>query len=182
MSTVKELMIPVSEYVSVREDATLLDALMALEDHRQRCRGDAHAHRDLLVFGADGALCGKLTMLDVFRALEPAYRAIETGAVAHDTLTSEYVAKVFKEFNLWAESLYEQCDKVVDLTVAEIMHRPGPGETLDEADQVEKAVHLFISGVHQPLLVRRQGQVVGVLRLGDVFEAVRRRIISCKAK
>jgi hypothetical protein len=50
----------------------------------------------------------------------------------------------------------------------------GEGGTLDEA------IHLLIMGHHQSLLVKRDDQIVGILRLTDVFSAVFQPLLILK--
>ena len=178
MTKVGELMIPASEYVTVSREATLREVFLALAARR----GDpGRSHRDVLVTDPDGLVVGKITMRDVFMALEPNYKNLVNGAAAHDTLTREYVAGVFRDFGLWPEPLADVCKRGADMSAAEVMHEPLIGEFVDADDDLEKAVHRYVVGVHQPMLVRDNGRVVGVLRFGDLFEEVSRRMLACGA-
>lgn len=178
MTKIGELMIPVSEYVTVPLEATLLEVFLALDAGR---RGEGRAHRDVLVMDPEGRVAGKITMVDVFKALEPNYKKIVNGANAHDALTREYVARVFRDFDLWTAPLAEVCGRCADMPASEVMHEPLAGEFVDAGDDLEKAVHRYVVGVRQPLLVLDQGRVVGVLRFGDLFEEVSRRMLACTA-
>ena len=66
---VKEIMIPVSNYVTVRQEDSLVEVFQALEQARKS--ENEHAHRDAIVVDANGVFIGKVTMLDIFRVLEP---------------------------------------------------------------------------------------------------------------
>ncbi len=176
---VKEQMIPVAEYVTVTEGATLLDVFLALEEDHRAKKDSTHAHRDVLVLSAEGEVAGTVTMVDIIRSMEPNYKKLTNGQKGSGVLTKEYVAGVFKELGLWHESLNELCSKAVELTVDEVMHRPDDHELVDEDDPLELAIHNYIMGVRQPLLVRRGNVVVGVLRFSDIFEEIRKRILSC---
>lgn len=176
---VRELMIPVAEYVTVSEGATLLDAFVTLEeDHRAKGNG-GHAHRDVLVMSSAGEVAGTITMVDIIRSLEPNYKKLTSGGRESDVLSREYVAGVFKELGLWGESLQDLCGKAVELAVEEVMHRPDKQELVDEDDPLELAIHHYIMGVRQPLLVKRGEVVVGVLRFSDIFEEIRKRVLAC---
>jgi hypothetical protein len=63
--------------------------------------------------------------------------------------------------------------------VADVMHTPQEVEYLQETDTLEKALNLYVMGVHQPLIVKRDAAVTGVLRFGDVFEVVRAQLLNC---
>ena len=47
------------------------------------------------------------------------------------------------------------------------------------ADRLGNAIHLFVMGHHQSLLVTRDGLIVGILRLTDVFKEVFQMIKIC---
>ena len=172
---VKELMIPISNYVTVKKTDTLVDVLQALESARQ---ADAHAHRDAIVVDDGGTFIGKVTMIDIFRALEPGYKKIMKGR-ATGTLTNDFVMKAVKEFNLWMEPEQDICQRGIKKTVAEVMHVPKKIETIQENDTIEKALNLYVLDIHQPLIVKDGNTVTGVLRFGDIFEAVRKALLAC---
>lgn len=174
---VKELMIPVTDYVSVDRGATLLQAFAAQEEDRL-AKGGA-SHRDVLVRGEDGEIVARMTMIDVFRALEPNYRRLEDQETDYAMLTREYVAKIFKRYDLWSDAMPTLCTRVAGLTVGEVVSEPLEGEYVDEDDDLETAIHRYIFGVRQPLLVRSGGRVTGVLRYSDVYDAVRTSILAC---
>ena len=60
-----------------------------------------------------------------------------------------------------------------------MMHVPEKVEFLQEDDTSEKAMNLYVLGVHQPLVVKPGDTVTGILRFGDVFEVVRKTLLSC---
>jgi CBS domain-containing protein len=174
---VKEIMIPILNYVTVRKENTLVEVLQALEQARKS--ETEHAHRDAIVVDANGEFIGKLTMIDVFRALEPNYAKVEQQQ-EKGTLTDEFVKKAAIDFNLWIEPAQTLCERGGRLKVSEVMHIPEKMEYVKETDSLENALHLYVMGIHQPLIVRNEkGKVTGVLRFGDVFEAVRQRLLSC---
>ena len=172
---VKDLMIPISNYVTVKKSDNLVDVLQALESARQ---ADAHAHRDAIVVDDSGAFLGKVTMIDIFRALEPNYGKLMGGKTT-GTLTRDFVMKAVKEFNLWAEPEADICQRGARKSVAEVMHTPRSVEFLQEEDTLEKALNLYVMGVHQPLIVKRGETVTGILRFGDMFEVVRKALLNC---
>ena len=91
---VKEVMIPISDYVTVKRENNLSDVLKAIEDKRRA--GQGHAHRDAIVVDENGRFMGKVTMIDIFRSLDPYYRK-PVGEKKRQTLTDEFVNKMIKE-------------------------------------------------------------------------------------
>jgi predicted transcriptional regulator len=71
------------------------------------------------------------------------------------------------------------CERGNRLKVADVMHTPEKIEYIKDTATVDKALHLYVMGIHQPLLVRKEDRkVTGVLRFGDVFEAVRQSLLK----
>jgi hypothetical protein len=52
------------------------------------------------------------------------------------------------------------------------MQTPSPGEFVAEDCNLDTAIHRLIAGTHLSLLVTRGKQIVGILRISDVFAAV----------
>jgi len=171
----KDVMIPISSYVTVKKTDTLLHVLQALDDARKTEKD--HAHRDAIVVDEDGGFVGKVTMLDIFKALEPNYRKVEKSSMG--ALTKLFVDKAVKDFNLWMEPIKDVCTRGAHKSVGDVMHVPGDADFISEEDSVELALHKYVMGVHQPLIVKQGGSVTGILRFGDVFEVTRKAMLSC---
>ena len=173
---VKEIMIPILNYVTVQKENSLIEVLQALEEARKSEK--EHAHRDAIVVDANGVLIGKVTIIDVFRALEPNYSKVEQQN-EKGILTADFVMKAVKDFNLWIEPTQTICERGGRLLVSDVMHTPEKIEYIEETATLENALHLYVMGIHQPLIVKNEdGKVTGVLRFGDVFEAVRQRLLN----
>ena len=71
------------------------------------------------------------------------------------------------------------CERGQRLLVSDVMHVPEKIEYIREDDTIEKALHLYVMGVHQPIIVKKDDQVTGVLRFGDLFEVLRRSLLAC---
>ena len=174
---VKEIMIPILNYVTVQKENSLVEVLQSLELARKS--ENEHAHRDAIVVDVNDVFIGKLTMIDVFRALEPNYAKVEQQQ-EKGTLTDDFVMKAAKDFNLWIEPMQTIYERGSRLKVSDVMHIPEKMEYIEETATLENALHLYVMGIHQPLIVKNEdGKVTGVLRFGDVFEAVRKRLMSC---
>ena len=167
---VKDLMIPVGDYKSVATDATLSTVAAVLADSE---------HRDVFVVNATGDLEGVLTMTDILVALEPNYKKLGQKDLDSDILSNRYVADLFKEFGLWGNTLDELCKKAVATSAADVMYVPSDEEYMNEEDDLEQAIHRYIVGTHQPIFVKSNGTVTGVIRLSDIFNEIKDRMASC---
>jgi CBS domain containing-hemolysin-like protein len=172
---VKTVMIPVSNYVTIKADNTLYDVFQVLEAKKE---AGGHAHRDAIVVDEDGNFKGKVTMIDIFKALEPNYKKLFKN-YEDGTLTKDYVMNAVKDLNLWLEPMKSLCERGAGIQVSEIMYTPEEFEFLQEDDSLEKALHEYVMGLHQPLIVKKGDTVTGVLRFGDLFEVIRDQMLSC---
>jgi len=180
--TVKDLMVPLSEYATVSEDATLYEAVLALENAQEKFE-DKHTryrHRAILVLDKNGSVVGKLSQLDVLRALEPKYQDMIEGAGYHRFgFTKEFMKSMLQGYHLFANPLEDICRKAGEKNVKAFMYTPGEGEYVPEDATLDEAIHQLIIGHHQSLLVTRKETIVGVLRLTDVFAAVFHAMKEC---
>lgn len=173
---VKEIMIPIKNYVTVKKGNSLIEVLQALEADRAVKKN--RAHRDVIVI-ENGNFIGKVTMIDIFQALEPNYKKLNPSSPQFTgVLTREFVINAIKDFNLWAEPMQNISERGKRLRVKDVMHTPEDVEYIQQNDTLEKALHQYVMGVHQPLIVKDEEKVVGFLRFGDLFEVVRMRILS----
>ena len=180
--TVKDLMVPLSEYATVAEDATLFEAVLALEKAQEKFE-DKHTryqHRAILILDKDGNVIGKLSQLDVLRALEPKYQDMIDGKGSHRFgFTKQFMQSLLQEYHLFANPLEDICRKAGSRNVKDFMYTPGEGEYVSEDASLDEAIHQLIMGHHQSLLVTRDEKIVGVLRLTDVFAAVFHKMKEC---
>ena len=180
--SVKELMVPLSEYATVSEDATLYEAVLALEKAQENFE-DKHTryrHRAILMLDKNGHVVGKLSQLDVLKTLEPKYQdKIQRGGSQRFGFTKQFMQSLLEDYSLFASPLDDICRKAGEQPVNKYMHTPTEGEYISEDSTLEVAIHQFILGQHQSLLVTRDKEIVGILRLTDVFAAVFHKMKEC---
>ncbi len=58
------------------------------------------------------------------------------------------------------------------IKIKDIMYTPTNSEFMNEDSLLAEAVHQFILGCHQSLLVVKDEEVTGVIRLADLFDLV----------
>ncbi|MCE5242194.1 MAG: CBS domain-containing protein [Syntrophobacteraceae bacterium] len=178
---VKELMVPLPQYALVSEDASLYEAVLALEEAQRRFSPERARHRSILVIDRNNRVVGKVDMWDILRGIEPRYR--ELGIPGEDpdySPGSGYISAMLKTYGLWRRPLEDMCGKAGIMNVREIMHPVHEAQYIGENSPVEEAIHQLLMGRHQSLLVTRGDDVVGILRLSDVFEEIGRHIKSSR--
>ncbi len=179
--SVKDLMVPLSEYATVSEDATLYDAVLSLEKAQEKFE-DKHTryrHRAILVLDKNQKVIGKLSQLDVLRALEPKYQAMLGEGLHRYGFTKEFEKSILEEFHLFANPLEDICRRAGEQNVKKFMRAPTEGEYISADATLGEAIHLLIMGNHQSLLVTRDKSIEGILRLTDVFAAIFHTMKGC---
>ena len=76
--TIKNLMVPLSKYATVKEDATLQEVAAALAAAQARFDRSRYPHRAVLVLNDQGDVVGKVGQIDILRALEPKYDEVDS--------------------------------------------------------------------------------------------------------
>ncbi len=180
-SVVKDLMVPLSDYATVSEDATLYDAVLSLEKTLEEFKKSPDRHRAILVLDKSNKVIGKLSQLDVLRALEPKYdlvgdtKPLSSFALSRFGFSSQFLRSMIDQFKLWQDPLPVICQKAGNENVKKFMYTPTEGEYVDIDADLNTAIHQLVMGHHQSLLVT-QGEkkdIIGILRLTDVFRSIR---------
>ncbi len=179
--SVDALMVPLAEYATVSEEATLYEAVQALEKAQQEFDQSKYRHRAVLVFDKDKKIVGKLSQFDILGALEPKYGEISESKylTRWGGFTKSFLKSMLSHYELWEKPLNDICQKAFSMRVKNIMYTPTEGEYVDENASLGEALHQLLMGHHQSLLVTRGNDIVGVLRLTDVFKEVCEAIKAC---
>ena len=181
ISTVRDLMVPLSGYATVDEDASLGEAVKALKKVQKTFDQTRDRHRAILITDKKNKIVGKLSQLDVIRALEPKYLDIDDPqSLTRFGYSQDYLQYTLKEHHLWEKAIDDICKKAESLIVKNLMYTPTECEYVKENTSLNEAIHHLIMGRHQSLLVTRGEDIVGVLRLTDVFREISNKISSCE--
>ena len=172
---VRDIMVPLDEYATVSHSANLYEAVLALEKAQEEIErvNTAYLHRAVLVYDDTKKIIGKISQLDVLTALEPKYGEMgHSRSMSRVAFSPQFLKNMLETYSLLSESLEAICRKARNVNVKDIMYTPSEGEYVDEKASLRVAIHQFVMGHHQSLLVTREGNIVGVLRLTDVFKEV----------
>lgn len=183
---VKDLMVPLSEYATVSEDATLHEAVLELKKAQAEFDQTLDRHRAILVYNKKNNIVGKVSQLDVLQALEPKYEQMGDSSqlsrlgLSRYGFSPKFMKTLMTQFNLWDKSLEESCRIAGKRKVKQIMYTPTEGEIVEDNATLAVAIHQLLLGHHQSLLVTRKKEIVGILRLTDVFREVSQLFESIK--
>ena len=179
---VRELMVPLEEYASVSENATMYEAVRALERAQENLDMDRYKylHRGVLVFNKKKKIVGKISQLDILRGLEPKYQKMGDPAVlARAGFSTDFLHCMLEQYSLFSDPLSEICNKATNMRVKDIMSSLVDGEYVEADATLNIAIHCMVMGHFQSLLVSDKKRIVGVLRLTDVFMEVFHKMENC---
>ncbi len=178
---VKELMVSLSEYVTVSEDATLFDAVKALEEAQKNFKPDRYPHRAVLVFDKNNKIIGKLGQLDILKALEPKYFDMQDRPGMKGLgFSKQFMKSMLENFRLLDGAMENICRKAGETKVIKFVVTPTEGEFVDMDASLNEAIHQLVLGQHQSLLVtNKDADIVGILRLTDLFSIICQSMHEC---
>ncbi|MCF8040431.1 MAG: CBS domain-containing protein [Desulfohalobiaceae bacterium] len=186
---VRDLMVPLEEYATVPEEATLHEAVLTLEraqkEYLEVRKKSIYPHRAILVLDTQNKVIGKVSQVDVIKGLEPKYQELissnNMATMATSGFSADFLRGMLQPHGLFAKPLQALCQKAARVKVKDLMYTPDQGEYVKAEDSLEIAVNQFIIGRHHSLLVTGQDdEIVGILRLVDVFSEIAQEIKSCE--
>ena len=172
---VKDIMIPLSDYATVSDKANLMEALRSLEITNKRFGDSPYRHRAVLVVDNNGQVIGKVSQLDIIRALEPNYQKIGNDvSLSRFGFSREFMNAIAKQYQLWEQSLESMIKIAEETMVTEVMYSPTDHQIVSDSDTLFVANHHLVMGQHSSLLVTtgKSKKIIGILRSTDAFNAL----------
>ena len=177
---VKELMVPLADYATVSREATLREAVLALEKAQLALDASQHKPRAILVLDESGKVVGKLTMKEILIAIEPNYGKVEgTDVLERSGFSPDMIKDMLEDNALWMEPLQFICERAAGQKLSNFVQPPSEDEYIDENATLAEAAHRLVIYPYLSLLVTRGEEVVGILRLSDLFSKVCEIMKSC---
>jgi len=177
---VKDLMVPTEEYATVLQDASLREAILALEKAQMTLEPMKYRHRAILVLDENRNVLGKLTIKNILIALETTYGKLEGMEVlSRSGYSPDLIESMLENHTFWLEHLQFVCERAAQLKVSDFVNPPLDSEYVDENATLAEAIHQLIVHPYASLLVTRDKKVVGILRLSDVFATICDKIKTC---
>lgn len=164
---IRDILVPLEEFPQVASDTTLRNAYALL--HERHMSG-GWRFRHMLVFDDRTTLVGILSLQDLLRALMPDY--IKASLSALDSGPAPDYSGLSL---LWQDGFDAQCARVADSPVA--AHMTPVRHTIPADAPWTQAAYLMIAhGVHM-LPVLDDQQLIGVVRIVDVFNQAAERVL-----
>jgi CBS domain-containing protein len=177
---VKDVMVPLEKYAVIHEDRLLIEVIEALEKAQKAFEASPYVHRAVLAYDDHNRIVGKLSQWDLIRGLEPKYETFgDMRSITLSGLSTGLIKSMMEKYSLWQANLDDICNRIAKKKVKDVMHKPTEGEKIDADATMGEAMHSFVIGRHQSLLVTNDTEIVGILRLTDVFKLVCDRVKNC---
>jgi CBS domain-containing protein len=178
---VKDLMTPISEYETISIEADLYEAALALDKVRKDYEQGIYPHKILLISDEKGEIIGKISQLDVLRALEPKGKQIgDSKTLSRFGVSAKYLRPMLNQCEFWDKPLIDICRGAGRLKVQILVCAPAEGEYVPEDASLSEAIHQLALEHHQSLLVTRGKKIVGILRQTDMFKEVVQTLSVCE--
>jgi predicted transcriptional regulator len=173
---VKDIMVPIADYVKIDAEAPLCEALQHLKryDEGKTTGAGGPGHKTLIVTDASGNIVGKLSLYDLIKGLvpEPAKevslsRKFSSLVSSRALEVADEVGEMQKRF-AWLHSTFQDLVKnEAHKKIKDVMSPLHP--LLEEEDPINKAIFImFKEDIRQPM-VTRAGEIVGVINLMTIF-------------
>ena len=178
---VKDLVIPISEYETIPIESNLYEAALALDKAQKTYEQGMYPHRILLISDEKGEIVGKISQLDILRALEPKGQQIhDSKTLSRFGVSSQYLKPMLNQCGFWDKPLIDICRSASRLKVKMLVCAPAEGEYVPEDASLSEAIHQLALEHHQSLLVIRGKKIVGILRQTDLFKEVVQTLAVCE--
>ena len=153
--TAEDIMIPISDYVTISEEETLYRAIKVLRDSFHKDGKAWYGHRSVIVLRRGGELVGVLSLNEILKAVglkelnnDPDFKAESWGWY-------------------YINSMREQAK----LTVRDVM-RPIALATVEARDSVSDVAQALLKHKVNSLPVLKKGKLIGMVRTLDIFMVV----------
>ena len=173
----KDIMLSISAYAVVEEDATLQEALQALKESVAQLPPDRQPHRAVLVRNRRGEIIGKFHYFAFLRALVPDRRSFgSTGLLERAGVGDDLRESSMRMLDFLTGDLVDICERARSVKIRDFY--TSATVSIQEDAPLSDAIGMFLSHQTLSLLVRRREETVGILRLSDLFDELSRQIIE----
>jgi CBS domain-containing protein len=181
--SIKKLMVPVSEYTTVSENATMAEAVNALRKAQEKFqvkRGEKRfPHLGVLIQNKKKKIIGKLSPQDIIKAVIPKYPNQSVNKhVSRFGFNEEFLKSMHDQYLMFDKTAEYVCRRVGEQKVKKFIYVPSEGELIKEDASVGEALQRLEIKRRRSLLVTRKDKIVGILKLTDVVSKICELIIN----
>jgi hypothetical protein len=162
-------MVPLSEYPMVDASATVLEAVIRLDECRQKMEPGRQPFQAVLVADRDGRIVGKLGQLALLRAMEPRSQvARDWHTLRQAGVSDSMVEQAMDNLRMLKRPLDDLFHAAASLPVNTVMH--AVYEHIDISTPIGDIIHHLVEWQTLSIIVTENDRPVGLVRLAEVFD------------
>lgn len=160
---VRDHLIPIAKYPSLKETQTLSDAAQAILSYT--CGNGRLIFSEILVLNDHNQLVGHLNLRSILNALDKRLADIPE-VKGHEGKGAQFPNLSI----LWEESFFHTCTLKRDIPIQDVMLETG--SYAKSSDSLIKALSIILQGHEDILPVEENGSIIGVIRLEEIFKVI----------
>jgi signal-transduction protein with cAMP-binding, CBS, and nucleotidyltransferase domain len=168
--TAGDLMVSLDEYPVIDASASVLDAVMLLDESRRKMDSGRQPFQAVLVSDEKGRIVGKLGQLAILKSLEPSRKIFDQRDLTKAGVSESIVKAALDQMRAFQNEFSDMCRGVADSPVSSAMHPFN--EHIDIAAPVREVIHYMVEWQTLSILVTENNQPVGLVRLSDLCDEV----------
>lgn len=178
---VEDLMVPIDACAVVSEDATFAEIFRALDRAQKNLAPGRHPYQTVLVTDRRRRVVGKIGQLALLRTLEPKYKLLaDLETVPGAGVNEQFLSAIMDHYEFFQDRLSELCRAALNIQAKNIMH---PVSESVEADMtLNEAIHKLVIWDALSVPVTRDGDVIGLLRMYDLFAELSQTVLEIAAE
>ena len=166
-----DIMIPIEDYTTIDEDATVKEGMRCLKESYENLIASSRlmesGHRSIMVFDRNKELTGILGIRDLIHYLQPSYLLSPKPSLAERI---EY-SPMF-----WKGMFTTQTRALANKKVKDIMSLVPP--SVDEKANLMEVANMIYTQEVRRIVVTRKGTVVGIVREQELFFEIARIMLE----
>ncbi len=168
--TAGDLMVPLDEYPVIDISASVLDAVMLLDESRRHMESGRQPFQAVLVTDKSGRIVGKLGQLAILKALEPSRRLFDQHDLDNAGVSASIVKAALDQMRAFQSEFSEMCQGAALSPLSSAMHPFN--EHIDIGTPIREVIHYMVEWQTLSILVTEKNQPVGLVRLSDLCDEV----------
>ncbi len=166
-----DIMVPLEEYPVVDSSATVLDAVIRLDESRHDSKPGRQPYQAVLVADKYGKIVGKLGQMALLKALEPRSRvADDQDALDRAGVSDALMETAMGHIRTFRMGLTEVCVGISAMPIHLVMDPFD--EHIDHDAPIYEVIHKMLEWKALSLLVSQDDRPVGLVRLSDLCDEV----------
>jgi len=166
-----DIMIPIEEYTTIQANATISEGIASLKQSFENAVSTSRimetGHRSIMVFDAGENLVGILSILDLIRAIRPAYLSAPKPSMADSMQYSTM---------FWSGLFTTQTKTLVKKRIEDVMSEAPL--SVDEDTNLMEVANLLYTEKRRRMAVTKKDKVVGVVREQELFFEMARILLE----